>query len=134
MVDGARSFGETIVAETEHLLELEAAFLVSLAENNCPTDIAEFLTRGDAMRGVPPRLIQKAIKAIILLGRRHEWRAVYNVTHPKVWGLETTDPAALDHGEETIVAPCMPEHAARAIVEAYNSRGLALGVVGGSRK
>ena len=61
----ARAFGETIVAETARLIELEAAFLVSLAKNNCPADIAEFLVRGDPMRGVPPRLIQKAIKAVL---------------------------------------------------------------------
>ena len=38
-ITDSRSFGETIVAETERLLELEAAFLVSLAANNLPPDI-----------------------------------------------------------------------------------------------
>lgn len=51
-----------------------------------------------------------------------QWRAFYNVSYPKLWGIETTDPAAIDVGLEIIVAPCMPEHAAKDIAEAWNAR------------
>ena len=63
--ESARALGERIVAETERLLELEAAFFVLLVGNGLPADISELLTYGDAKRGIPPRLIQKAIKAAI---------------------------------------------------------------------
>ena len=63
--ESARELGDRIVAETERLLELEAAFFVSLVSNGLPADISELLTYGDAKQGIPPRLIQKAIKAAI---------------------------------------------------------------------
>lgn len=118
----ARAFGDTIVAETERLLELESAFLISLASNGLPPDIAELLVHGNPMRGIPSRLLQKAIKGATPQHQPSGWRAVYNAAYPKLWGIERTDPAAVDRGEETIVAPCMPEHAAKTIVDAYNGR------------
>ena len=119
----ARAVGDTIVAETERLLELESAFLISLASNGLPPDIIELLVRGNPMRGIPPRLLQKAIKVTTIPHHQpSEWRSVYNAAYPKFWGIETTDPAAVERGEETIVAPCMPEHAAKTIVNAYNKR------------
>jgi hypothetical protein len=51
-----------------------------------------------------------------------EWRAFYNASYPKLWGIETTDPAAIDAGLEIVVAPCMPEHAAKDIVNAWNKK------------
>ncbi len=48
------------------------------------------------------------------------WRAVKNVAYPKLWGIETTDPRAHDAGLEIVVPPCMPEHAAKTLSEAYN--------------
>jgi Lar family restriction alleviation protein len=51
-----------------------------------------------------------------------EWRAFYNASYPKLWGIETTDPAAIDAGLEIVVAPCMPEHAAKEIVLAWNEK------------
>ncbi|MBR0946699.1 hypothetical protein ABIF68_007827 [Bradyrhizobium japonicum] len=68
----ARDIGEKIVAETERLLELEAAFFVSLVSNGLPADISELLTYGNAKQGIPPRLIQKAIKATIPLDVERE--------------------------------------------------------------
>jgi hypothetical protein len=52
----------------------------------------------------------------------HEWRAIKNVAYPKYWGIETTDPIALESGDEIVVAPsCMSEIAAKTIVSAYNA-------------
>src|SRR6185437_7995035 len=48
--------------------------------------------------------------------------AFYNVTYPKLWGIETTDPRAVDAGLEILVAPCMPEHAAKSLAEAFNAK------------
>jgi len=49
-----------------------------------------------------------------------QWRAFYNVSYPKLWGIETTDPRAVEAGLEILVAPCMPEHAAKTLSDAYN--------------
>ena len=54
---------------------------------------------------------------------REQWRAFYNASYPKLWGIETTDPAAIEAGLEIVVAPCMPEHAAKDLVAAFNSKG-----------
>lgn len=51
-----------------------------------------------------------------------QWRAFYNVSYPKLWGIETSDPAAHEAGLEIVVAPCMPEHAAKDIAAAWNER------------
>lgn len=51
-----------------------------------------------------------------------QWRAFYNVSYPKLWGIETSDPAAIEAGLEIVVAPCMPEHAAKDIVAAWNAK------------
>lgn len=51
---------------------------------------------------------------------RPQWRAFYNVAHPKLWGIEISDPAAVAAGLEILIAPCMPEHAAKALSDAYN--------------
>lgn len=52
----------------------------------------------------------------------NEWRAIKNVAYPKYWGIETTDPAAIKVGEETIAAPdCLSEAAAKTIVDAHNA-------------
>jgi hypothetical protein len=50
------------------------------------------------------------------------WRAFYNVSYPKLWGIETSDPAAIEAGLEIVVAPYMPEHAAKDIAEAWNAK------------
>jgi hypothetical protein len=51
-----------------------------------------------------------------------QWRAFYNASYPKLWGIETSDPAAHEAGLEIVVAPCMPGHAAKDIVAAWNAR------------
>lgn len=50
-----------------------------------------------------------------------QWRAFYNVSYPKLWGIETTDRRAVEAGLEILIAPCMPEHAAKTLSNAYNS-------------
>jgi len=52
---------------------------------------------------------------------QHQWRAFHAAAWPLLWGIETSDPAAYEAGLEIIVAPCMPEHAAKTLAEAYNS-------------
>ena len=64
-VRSAREIGEAIVADIERVLAMEAAFLVSLAENGLPADMGELLVLGNAKHGIPPRLVQKAIKAAL---------------------------------------------------------------------
>jgi hypothetical protein len=49
-----------------------------------------------------------------------QWRAFYNVSYPKLWGIETSDPSAVRAGLEILVAPSMPEHAAKWLSSAYN--------------
>lgn len=49
------------------------------------------------------------------------WTAFRAAAWPKLWGIETTDPRAVEAGLEILVAPCMPEHAAKTLAEAYNS-------------
>jgi hypothetical protein len=39
------------------------AALIALAESSIPVDIQELLIRGDAMRGIPPGALDKAIAA-----------------------------------------------------------------------
>jgi len=57
---------------------------------------------------------------------KHErWIAFYSATWPKLWGIETDDPSAIKAGLEQIVAPCMPEHAAKTIVQAWNEKNAA---------
>ena len=56
-----------------------------------------------------------------------QWRAFYNVAYPKLWGIETDDPAAVEAGLEIVVAPCMPEHAAKDIVRAWNEKNASPG-------
>lgn len=52
----------------------------------------------------------------------HDWRAVKNVAFPKRWGIETTDPTALEAGNEMILTPeHLSEVSAKAIVEAHNA-------------
>lgn len=51
-----------------------------------------------------------------------QWKAFYNVSYPKLWGIETSDPAAVEAGLEIVVAPCMPEHAAKDIAKAWNEK------------
>jgi hypothetical protein len=52
----------------------------------------------------------------------HEWRAVKNVAYPKYWGIETTDPIALDAGDEIVISPQrLSELEAKTIVDAYNA-------------
>ena len=51
-----------------------------------------------------------------------QWKAFYNVSYPKLWGIETSDPAAVESGLEIVVAPCMPEHAAKDIARAWNEK------------
>lgn len=51
-----------------------------------------------------------------------EWRAFYNATWPHLWGIETTDPAAVKAGLEIVIAPCMPEHAAEEVAAAFNQQ------------
>lgn len=53
--------------------------------------------------------------------RPEQWCAFRAAAWPLLWGIETTDPRAIDAGLDVIVAPCMPEHAARTIVEAWNA-------------
>lgn len=48
------------------------------------------------------------------------WRAFHAMAWPKLWGIETTDPRAVEAGLEILVAPCMPEHAAKTLSDAYN--------------
>ncbi len=54
-----------------------------------------------------------------------QWRAFYSVAYPKLWGIETDDPAAVEAGLEIVVAPCMPEHAAKDIARAWNKKNTA---------
>lgn len=54
--------------------------------------------------------------------QQEKWTAFRSATWPKLWGIETDDPAAIEAGLEQIVAPCMPEHAAKTIVQAWNAR------------
>lgn len=61
-----------------------------------------------------------------------QWRAFYNVSYPKLWGIETNDPTAIEAGLEIVVAPCMPEHAAKDIAAAWNAKG-ALSLSNGDR-
>lgn len=49
-----------------------------------------------------------------------QWKAFHAMAWPKLWGIETTDPRAAQAGLEILVAPCMPEHAAKALANAYN--------------
>lgn len=49
-----------------------------------------------------------------------QWRAFHNGAYPNLWGVETIDPAALEAGLEIVVAPCMPERAARDLADAWN--------------
>lgn len=50
------------------------------------------------------------------------WKPFRAMAWPKVWGIETTDPRAIDAGLEIVVAPCMPEHAAKIMATLFNQQ------------
>lgn len=54
--------------------------------------------------------------------RPGQWVAFKNVAYPHLWGIETTDPRAVDAGLDMLIAPCMPEHAAKTLAEVYNAK------------
>lgn len=54
--------------------------------------------------------------------RPAQWRAFHAVAWPHLWGIETTDPVANEAGLEIVIAPCMPEHAAKEIASIFNNR------------
>ena len=50
------------------------------------------------------------------------WRAVHAMAWPKLWGIETTDPRAIAAGLEIVIAPSMPEHAAKSVAAIFNQQ------------
>lgn len=64
-----------------------------------------------------------------------QWRAFYSASYPKLWGIETNNPTAIEAGLEIIAAPCMPEHVAKNIAAAWNAKSArASGDVGGEKQ
>jgi hypothetical protein len=51
-----------------------------------------------------------------------QWRAFRAAAWPLVWGIETIDPAAVEVGLEIVIAPCMPEHAAKELAAIFNRK------------
>lgn len=52
------------------------------------------------------------------------WKAFHAVAWPKLWGIETTDYRAIEAGLEIVIAPSMPEHAAKSAAEIFNQHSI----------
>jgi hypothetical protein len=50
------------------------------------------------------------------------WKAFHAMAWPKFWGIETTDYRAIEAGLEIVIAPCMPEHAAKSVAAIFNQQ------------
>jgi hypothetical protein len=50
------------------------------------------------------------------------WRAFHAAAWPKLWGIETTDPLSIEAGLEIVIAPSMPEHAAKSVAAIFNQQ------------
>lgn len=50
------------------------------------------------------------------------WTAFHAAAWPKLWGVETTDPRAIEAGLEIVISPCMPEHAAKSVAAIFNQQ------------
>jgi hypothetical protein len=50
------------------------------------------------------------------------WTAFHAAAWPKLWGIETTDQRAIEAGLEIVIAPCMPEHAAKSVAAIFNQQ------------
>jgi len=55
----------TSITPSPEMVERQAAFLVALAHLGVPPDVQEILVHGDAMMGVPPNALARALTAAL---------------------------------------------------------------------